>query len=337
MYIKERGIKMKKEKTKSNWVVTVLLFAMVFGIMVPAITLAAEDPDKFPSRPISLIITWPPGSTTDMTGRKLAELTSKILNISVVPENRAGGTGVIGTNDVAKANPDGYTLTNTTSDAILVAPNYQKVPYNPNEDFSPILLHTEVQTPFCVLPDARWKSFKEFIEEARKNPGKLKYASTGAKGGAQVVIQQVADIEKVKLNHVPTTGGSETVALFLGGHVDAAMGVIMGANIGAKKARGLAIATGDKRMDVAPDVPTLLELGYKVEFPMQWFGVFGPKGIDPRILKKLQDAFKKAWDDPSFHQLLKNVALTPHYMGPEELRQLIRTDFEVMGKIAKKY
>jgi len=327
---------MKQPTSESTRIWKTFLCFTLFFLAAALPCLAAEDPAKFPSKPINMIINFNPGSSTDLTSRKLADLAGKILGKTIVPENRPGGAGVIGANDVAKAAPDGYTIGGGTSSATVVSPHFQKVPYNTKEDFSWIMLHTEQTQPFAVLSSARWKNFKEFVEEARKNPDKLKAGTAGVGGAPHIIIEQVFAQEKVKITHVPTSGGSEVVSLTLGGHVDAAMAMALCPHVKSKKLRAIAIGS-ETRMEVAPDVPTFEEMGYKVEAPVQWVGVFAPKGIPPAIFKKLVDAFKKAAEDPSFKELLNTLVLAPMYKDPESARQLINRDFDIMARLAKTF
>jgi tripartite-type tricarboxylate transporter receptor subunit TctC len=322
---------MKGEKMK----VKVLIGAIILFVSFITPCAAAEDPAKFPSRPISMLIAFNPGSSTDLTGRKLADLAGKILGQPIVAENNPGGAGVIAVNTVAKAPPDGYTIGAVTSSATVVAPHFRSVPYKTTEDFTFLILYLEQALPFGVRSDARWKTYRDFMEEARKNPGKLTYAHSGPGSSTHIIMEQAAMAENVKLTDVPTSQGAETVSYILGGHVDSAIAQILGLHIRAGKVRGLAVAA-EKRMSACPDVPTFYELlGNKVQSPLLWNGLIGPKGMDPRILKKLSDAFKKAYEDPSFQALLVKLEQTPMYKDPESFRQQVVKDFDLQGKIAK--
>jgi tripartite-type tricarboxylate transporter receptor subunit TctC len=333
-YRRKRMKNPKKIKTTLFW--KILPCPLILGLIVCALAFAAEEPAKFPSRAISLIVNFNPGSSTDLTSRKLADLAGKILGKPIVCENRPGGAGVIGANDVAKATPNGYTIGGGTSSAIIFAPFVKKVPYNPKDDFSWIILHTEQSQGFCVLSNARWKTFKEFVEDARKNPGKFKVGITGVGGASHILLEQVFASERVKIDFVPTSGGGELVAFVLGGHVDAGIGLALNVHIKSKKLRALGL-NSDKRMEICPDVPTFKELGYKIEVPVQWLGIYGPKNIPPAILEKLSSAFKKASEGPSFKELLKTLILTPMYEGPKSAQQLINRDFDTMARLSKTF
>jgi tripartite-type tricarboxylate transporter receptor subunit TctC len=188
---------------------------------------------------------------------------------------------------------------------------------------------------FGVLPDSPWKTFKDFVGEARKNPGKLKYTTPVPYGGQHIFMEQIFKLEKAKVNHIPVKGGSsEATRMVLGGHVDAGLTADFIAQIREGKIRGLAVQQENVKK-LLSDVPTFYELGYdKVESPT-WFGLCAPKGLDPRILKKLADAFKKAYDDPSFQELMFKLNTPPFYRDSEAFTALVLKDFESQGRILR--
>ena len=252
----------------------ILYSTILFFILVqPCIGLRITA--QFPSKPITLIIPWAPGGSTDLSGRKLADLTGKILGQPMVIENKPGASGVIGINAVAKAAPDGYTIGAMTYSANVIIPHLRSVPYDTKKDFSFIMQYCEAPMIFSVLIDSPWKTFMEFVEEARKNPGKMKYSTPGPLGGQHIFMEHVFCLEEVKVNHIPVGGG-------YGGNSTAIRGPFgWGDNAGfcpphpIGKSRGLAVQP-EKRMKAVPDIPTFLELGYKVESP-NYTGICAPK------------------------------------------------------------
>lgn len=316
----------------NRWEIFVYMAIVLSTLSTPA--MSAEDPAKFPSKPITMIIHFAVGGSTDLTGRKLADTAGKILGQPIVAESKVGGAGVIGLNGVAKANPDGYTIGTFSYSASVIAPHLRSVPYNVKQDFSYILQYAEYPQAFCVLANARWKTFKEFIEDARKNPDKLTYATAGAKSGQHILMEQVGLAENVKITHVPTQGGSEVVSQQLGGHVDGSLAAELAPHVLSGKVRALAVA-GEKRLESMPNIPTFTELGYKLESPL-WLGLSAPKGVDPRIVKKLHDAFKKAYEDPSFQELCTTLVMTPIYRDSDAFKELVKRDFDAQAKILKK-
>lgn len=313
---------------KTAWYVcacSVIVFAMLIKPCV-----AAEDLAQFPSKPITMILHFSPGSATDLTGRKLAELGGKILGQVIVPESKVGGSGIIGLNAVAQAKPDGYTIGTISASATVVVPHFQKVPYNPKEDFTWLIHYGDFPLAFCVLPNARWKTFKDFVEEARKNPGKLTYATTSARGANYASMERIGLQEKAKFTHVPLQSGTEVISQVLGGHVDASLTPELVRYLPAGQVRALAVYD-EKRWEICPDVPTFSELGYKVESP-SFIGLCAPKNLPPEILQKLHAAFKKASEDPSFKELLKTLVMTPVYRDPESFKRFAIEHFDNQRK-----
>jgi tripartite-type tricarboxylate transporter receptor subunit TctC len=193
--------------------------------------------------------------------------------------------------------------------------------------------YAELSQIFCVQTESRWKTFKDLIDDARKNPGKLNYASPSPLGGQHILMEQVFAMEKVKLNHVPVGGGAEVVTKLLGGHIDAGIAAETPSQVKAGRFRGL-VVQGERRLDSFPDIPTFFALGYKVEAPL-WIGLCAPKGVDPRIVKKLHDAFKSAYDEPSFKELLSTLYCTAIYRDSESFKTLVLNDFDAQGRVLK--
>jgi tripartite-type tricarboxylate transporter receptor subunit TctC len=310
-----------------------IFLAMVLSLLLVTSGVAAEDPASFPTKPITMYIQWAAGGTTDLSGRKLADLAGKILGQPVVVENKVGGGGVIGTNAVAKAVPDGYTMGTFSNSPSVTVPHLRPVPYNVQTDFTYIMEYGEYAMIFCVLANSPWKTFKDFVEEARKKPGKMNYATPAPSGGQHIFMEQVFALEKVKLNHIPVTGGIEATRQLLGGHLDGAMTPDFITYIKAGQVRGLGSQTG-KRVEWVPDISTFEEQGYKVQ-SINWMGLAGPKGIHPAILKKLSDAFKKAYEDPSFKALMASLYLPVVYADSESFREMVFKDFDYQGKVLK--
>jgi tripartite-type tricarboxylate transporter receptor subunit TctC len=322
---------MKGQKRKSviSWKVFICTTILVIVLGNPCI--GAEDPAKFPSKPITMIIQWGAGGAADTTGRKIADLAGKILGQPILGVNKSGGGGVIGTTAVAKATPDGYTIGVATFSPVVFVPLVRSVPYNAKEDFTWIMQYGNVAMTFCVKADSRWKTFKDFLEEARQKPGKLNYGGT-AKSGQYYFMEYLFFEEKAKVNFVPVRGGAALATSLLGGHVNAGIASMV-PHIRKGGLRALAVQ-GNKRLAALPDVPSFGELGFELESPL-WIGFYAPKGLDPRIVKKLGNALKKAYEDPSFKKLCATWNLTPHFRDSQSFKAKVLGDIGTQQKILK--
>ncbi len=311
-----------------------ILFFAVLSFLTASLCFGAEDPAQYPSRTITIICQWAAGGNFDLTGRKLGELASKTLGQPVVVEGKTGGGGVIGTTAVAKAAPDGYTLGTASFGPLTYAPHLRQVHYKTKEDFTFIMQFLDLTEIFAVRADSPWKTFKEFMEAVRSHPGKMSYSTGGQLSGQHVFMEQVWQAEKLKINHIPMSGGSENVTQLLGGHIDGAISSEVCPNVKSGKFRGLAIQS-EKRSEQFPDVPTFAELGYKLDC-IVWTGLYGPKGIDPRIVKKIFDAFKKAYDDPSYKELCGTLFVLPTFRDSDAFRKKIFSDYDSNAIVLKK-
>ena len=260
----------------------------------------------FPSRPITLIVPWPPGGSTDRHLRALAEIAGKQLGQNVIVQNVPGGGGTTGPGNMAlSAKPDGYTIAQFPM-GMLRIPHMQKTQWNPLTDFSYIIGVTGYTFGFVVRTDSPYKTFNDYIEAARKQPGKIDFGSTGTGTSPHLLIEEVADVAKVELNHIPFKGNADHMQALLGGHVMAASDATGWDKFVESGQMRLLVTFGDQRTKRWPNVPTAKDLGYGVVSNSP-YGLVGPKGIDPAILKTLHDAFKKAMDDPKHLEVLDQL------------------------------
>ncbi len=325
------GVERKNGSLKSKGK-KILYAAVLFFLLVQPCG-AAEDPAQYPSKPITLICPWAPGGTGDLSSRKVAEVAGKILGQPVMVENKAGGAGVIGINAVAKAAPDGYTIGLMTYSANVIIPHLRAVPYDTKKDYIFIMAYGEHSMIFSVLASSPWKTFKEFVEEARKNPGKLKYSTPGPLGGQHIFMEHVFSVEKVKLTHIPVGGGAEATRQLLGGHLDGVITPDLVTHIQSGTVRGLAVQP-ETRIKAVPDIPTFRELGYKMVSP-NWMGIVGPSGLHPTVLKKLLDACKKTYEDPSFQEFMAKMYLPTFFKDSESFKEIVFKEFDDNGRVLK--
>jgi tripartite-type tricarboxylate transporter receptor subunit TctC len=279
-----------------------------------AVSVMAAD---FPAKPVTLIVPWSAGGSTDICLRTLAELTSKHLPQPIVVENIAGGGGATGPETMAtKAQPDGYTISQIPI-SVFRLPFMQKMNYDPLTDFTYIIHISGYTFGIVVKKDAPWKTFNELIEYAKANPGKITYATPGIGTSLHLTMEQLAMKQGIKWTHVPFKGNAETTAAVLSGEVSVAADA---SGWGPKVESGdlrLLVTWGNARSDRWHDVPTLKELGYGIVSNSP-FGIAGPKGMDPKIVKILHDAFRKGMKDPAFQKILDKLDMEPFYMNAFE-------------------
>lgn len=307
---------------------------MILPAILAGTALGAEDPAKYPSRPVTMIIQWGAGGVADTSGRRLADLARKYLGQPIVVENKPGGGGVTGMSYVANAAPDGYTIGTVTNSPAVIIPHLRPVPYKTKEDFTWIMQYGEFDHIFCVRAESPWKTFKAFIEDARKNPGKLKFAPHGVLSAQHIAMEYVFLQEKVKVGFVPVGGGAEADRMLLGGHVDAVDSATLFPHLKSGRVRGLMGVLSEKRNPGFPDIPTHRELGYDIDFP-NWGGLYAPKGVDPRIAAKIFEAFTKAHEEPSFQELLAAMYISPVFRDSESFRTKVFKDYDTQAKVLK--
>jgi tripartite-type tricarboxylate transporter receptor subunit TctC len=293
----------------------------------------AEDPSNYPSKSITFIVGFGPGGGADLTSRQLSEIAEKILKTPIVVENRAGGGGVIGINAIAKSPPDGYTIGSMGYNATIVLPHLRELPYKTKEDFEFVMQFVDYLHWFVVRKDAPWKTFKDFIEDARKKPGEISVNYPGARLSEQIFIERVAAQEKIKLSHVPYRSNAEQITSILGGHTNAAFAAAVGPHIESGSLRALAVEA-NQRIKRSPEVPTFKELGYKFEKP-RWTGIVAPKGVHKSILKKLEDAYTQAFYNSAYQELVGRLQMVPVYRSGEDFKKKVFEDFDQQGQFLK--
>ena len=293
------------------------------------VAFAAAAQDAFPSRPISLIVPFPPGGVADIVGRPFADALTRELKTPVVIENKTGAGGGIGMGFVAKAKADGYTLLLALS-SISILPAADKVigrpPLYQLDQLTPIARLTADPTVLAVRVESPWKTLQDFVDDARKRPGAINYGSSGNYGTMHMPMEMFAQNAGIKLLHVPFTGAGPAVVALLGGTIEA---VASGPStviphVKAGKLRVLA-SWGDKRLASLPDIPTLTESGYDVVF-FQWSGLFAPAGAPEPVIAKLREAARAAASDAKFVGALAAVETPVQYLDAPEMQKFWASD-----------
>ncbi|HEX4797962.1 MAG TPA: tripartite tricarboxylate transporter substrate binding protein [Burkholderiales bacterium] len=295
--------------------------------------------DAYPSRPITMVVAFPPGGVAELTGRPTAIAMERVLKQRIIIENRPGAAGATGNAYVANAKPDGYTLLMGLS-SISVIPEAERLqgrkpPYELNQ-FAPIALISADPVVLVVREEAPWKSVKDFVEDAKKHPGKISYSSSGIFGALHMPFTLLEHATGTTLWHVPYNGGGPAVQALLGSQVDSTVGgpAAMIGQIRAKRFRPLA-NFGDKRLASLPDVPTLKELGIDAEYYI-WSGLMAPAATPPAIQQTLRDAVRQAVQDPDFKNAMAKVETPVSYLDAPDFRKYWDTDAKKLAEAVKR-
>jgi tripartite-type tricarboxylate transporter receptor subunit TctC len=278
---------------------------------------------NFPDRPITLICPWPAGGGTDVAMRALAEAMSKPLGQRVVIENRPGAAGTIGPGNMAQnAKPDGYTLSQIPIGVFRI-PYIQKVNYDPVNDFTWIIGITGYTFGVVVRSDSPWRAWKEFIAYAKANPGKVTYSTPGTGTSLHITMEEIGQREGIEWVHVPFKGNADATAALMGGHVSAsADSTGWGEHVDSGRLRML-VTWGEERTKRWPTVPTLKELGYGIVSNSP-YGIAGPRGMDPKVVRILHDAIRKAIEDPAYLRTIERLDQEPWYRSSEDYAKYVR-------------
>ncbi|MBU3541157.1 tripartite tricarboxylate transporter substrate binding protein [Polynucleobacter sp. UB-Tiil-W10] len=295
--------------------------------------------DAWPTKPITMVVPFPPGGVADTVGRPVAEALSRGLGQPVIVENKAGAGGGIGMAAVAKAKPDGYTILMALS-SISIIPEADKIvgreqSFQLNQ-LKPIARFTADPTVLVVRADSPWKDYKSFVAAMRANPGKYNFGSSGNYGTMHVPMEMLKSSEKFYMVHIPYTGAGPAIVGLLGGQVDA---IATGPSsivqqIKAGKVRALA-HWGDGRLASMPDVPSFKEMGVKIEF-FQWAGLFVPSATPDYITNKLREAAKQAANDERVRTVINGAGSPIQYMDAPEFKTYWDKESAQMGEVVKK-
>lgn len=299
------------------------------------LALAAQAMAQYPNKPVTVIISFTPGSATDIVGRIVSAKLSAYWGQPVVPENRSGAGGAIGSAVVARAAPDGYTLL-INSNAHAVNPAiYAKMPYETTKDFTDIAPLAEQPNVLVVNAGSRYKSLKDLVAYGKANPGKLNFGHAGVGSGTHLNTIKLINAAGIDVTQVPFKGTPEVVQAILSGSVDCYWVPISAgvSNIKAGKLRALATSTA-KRSPLMPELPTTAEAGVQgADFGL-WFGLWGPAGMPADVVNKISADVHRALADPEVRQRLINTGSAPMDMSPAEFAKFVRSEIEDSKKTA---
>lgn len=309
------------------------VWAAAFGTCLVSIGGYAQT---YPTKPIRMVVPYAPGGTTEVLARLVAQKMGETLGQQMVIDTRPGASGTVGTNLVAKASPDGYTVLWTSLSPIVINVTTQRsLPYDPQKELAPISLITQVPSLFAVHPSVPVKSIQDLIALAKAHPGKLKYGSSGAGGINHLTAELFNAAAGIDILHVPYKGAGPAVIAAMGKEVDMAVAAppAMMAQIAAGRLRPVAV-TGASRSPALPDVPAVAEVipGFTAT---AWYALFAPAGTPATIVQRLHSALVSALEAPAVKERLAGEGAVPETCSPKALAELIRSDIPRWAKALK--
>ena len=311
----------------------------IAAVLVFAFCTAAQSvfAQTYPVKPIRMIAPFPPGGSTDVVCRIVAQRLTEGLGKQVVVENRPGASGNIGHEVAARAAPDGYTLLLTAKGALVANPfMFKRLPYDPLHDFAPISLVATAGPVLVVHPSVPAKSVRELIALAKARPGQLNFGS-GGKGTTSHVIGAVFKAAaNIDIVHVPYKGGVLAVTDLVAGHIEMSFADMVPAvpHIKAGKLRALAVTTPE-RSPTIPQVPTMIEAGFKDPLPQQWWAVAAPKGTPAAIIARINAEMGRMVERPEVKERFFELGAFPAHSTPERVLELVRTESPEMARHLK--
>jgi tripartite-type tricarboxylate transporter receptor subunit TctC len=314
-----------------------IIFRIGFALCaaLPAAHAAAQA--AYPSQPIRLVVPYTPGTGMDMIARTVGPKLSERLGQPVIVENKAGASGNIGAEAVAKAAPDGYTVMVTANTLLIASKLYRSVPFNPLSDFAPISLAAWGTLLLTANPKTNIKSVADLVAQAKANPGKLTYSSPGVGTPHHMSMELMKDLAGISLLHVPYKGSSGALTDLLSGEINVAFVPIHVAMPYVKAGRLTALAVGSaKRHPNAPDIPTLQELGFKGADVDMWYAFMAPKGTPATIVTRLDTELRAILATPEIKADFDKQGMDAASSSPSELNALMRRDDARWGEVIRK-
>ena len=311
---------------------TLCIIAISACIAGTAPSLAQE----YPTKPVRIIIGFPPGGATDLVARLMAPKYMQAFKQQFIVDNRPGANGTIGTDLAAKAPPDGHTIHLATIGSLVLSPATTKVPYDPLKDFAPISQAVSLQNIFIVHPTLPVKTLKDLIALAKKKPGAFNYASSGLASPGHLAGELFKTMAGVDMVHVPYKGGGPALTDLIAGHVEIFVAVISTAvpSVKAGKARALAV-TGGKRAPALPDVPTVAEAALKEYEATNWYGMVAPAGTPQRIIDRLNKETVAILNMADVRKTLLDSGIDAVSSTPQQFGSYIKSETDKWAKVIK--
>lgn len=301
-----------------------ILRAVALGLLCAASLVSAAD---FPSKPVRLILGFPPGGATDLVARAMQPRMSAGLGQQLVIDNRPGANGIISCELVARADPDGHTLLFGHIGSLVISPAIQKVPYDPLKDFAPVGQSVQLQNILITHPSLAASTLQEFIALAKAKPGQINYASSGIGSPGHLAAVLFESMAKIQITHIPYKGGGPAITDLLAGQVPAFFAVISTAvpHVQAGKVRGIAV-TGSRRAEAVPDVPTLAESGVPGYAATNWYGLLAPARTPVAVINRINREMTAALKAPEVAEALKSRGIDAAPNSPAEFAAFIRAE-----------
>jgi tripartite-type tricarboxylate transporter receptor subunit TctC len=293
-------------------------------------------PQDYPSRPIRVVVPYSAGGSSDGPMRVIAQEMSKQMGQQMVVENKPGQGAMLGSAEVVKAPPDGYTLLLASNPNAISASLYSRLTHDPVEDFSPITLLASEQAVLLIHPSVPARNVRDFIAYVKERPGKVDYSSSGNGSAQHLFMAMFASMAGIQMNHIPYKGSAQAVTDLLGGQVSAAMPGLaaMRGHIREGRARALAV-TGAKRSPAAPEVPTMIESGVQGYELYVWMGMLAPKGTPAAVIERLHREFTTALRAPAVKSFMDNAAVEAVGSTPAQFGAFFREEKARWAKIIR--
>ncbi|MBP1723038.1 MAG: Tat pathway signal protein [Deltaproteobacteria bacterium] len=314
----------------------IVVLLVGIGILIAFPALAQKD---YPTKPVQIVAPFPPGGSADLHARPLAAALEKILKQPVVVVNKSGAGGALGAQTVAVSRPDGYTLLLGLS-FLSYYPEvdilFDRTPTFKREQFAPIAMLSKDPAVLITKNPGPWKNIAEFVADAKKRPGEIKYSSAGVYSTVHLAMEMFTHAAHLNLRHIPFPGGNPALMALLGGNVDASC---IPPSVAMAQLKGGLVKVlanwADKRISPFADAPTLKESGYDVEFYV-WAALLAPKGTPPEVIKILREATRKAVEDPTFRAAMDAIQTPLVYMDADEFQPFWDRDAQKLSEVVRR-